>query len=438
MVRNRIISRRTALKLTAGGTLGLLAGCAINPVTGQQQLMLISPQQEIDMDHQNSPHQFSADYGAVQNKTVNSYISEVGSSLAATSHRPDMPYTFRCVNAVYVNAYAFPGGSIACTRGILLTLDNEAELAALLGHEIGHVCARHTASRMSSSMAIQGVIAIGTGVVATQNRDLIPLAAGLGGIGAGLLLASYSRSDERQADSLGMEYMDNAGYDPEGMVGLMEELNRLNESQPSFVQQMFASHPMSSERLATAIEKRDTTYSDRRGKLLHERYMDNIAPVLKIKPAIEEMQKGEAQMRRKAFTEAEKHFSRALSIAPGDYAGLLLMSKCMMAMGKNNEGLAYARKAEEKNPEEAQALHMLGMLNLKTGRVEQALNNFTAYEKVLPGNPMTNFYTGFSYEAIGNKAMAAQQYSLFLRASGQGDYAKHAYSRLLSWGYVRQ
>lgn len=293
------ITRRQALKLTAGGTLGILAGCAINPVTGEQQLMLVSRDQEIQLDRQNSPHQFSADYGAVQDQQVNRYVTEVGMTLAETSHRPDMPYSFRCVNANYVNAYAFPGGSIACTRGIMLKLEDEAELAALLGHEIGHVNARHTAARMSSSMAVQGVLAIGVGVLATQNRDLVPLAAGLGGIGAGLLLASYSRSDERQADSLGMEYMDNAGYDTEGMVELMAELNKLNKSQPSFVQQMFASHPMSSERYATAVEKRDTTYAGHKGRFLRERYMDNTASIRKIGPAIEEMQKGEALMQKK-------------------------------------------------------------------------------------------------------------------------------------------
>ncbi len=430
------ISRRQALKLTAGATLGILSGCAVNPVTGQQQFMLVSQQQEIQLDRQNSPHQFSADYGSVQDAGINNYVTQVGNSLAKTSHRPDMPYSFRCVNANYVNAYAFPGGSIACTRGIMLTLENEAELAALMGHEIGHVNARHTASRMSSSMAAQGIVAISVGVVATQNRDLVPLAAGLGGVGAGLLLASYSRSDERQADSLGMEYMDNAGYDPEGMVGLMDELNKLHESQPSFVQQMFASHPMSSERYATAIERRDTTYAGSKGKLYRERYMDNIASIRKISPAIVEMQKGEESMRKKAFAEAENHFAKALKIAPSDYAGLMLMSKCQMAQNKNKQGLQYAERAKHTNPGEAQALHMVGMLSLENRRYEQALSNFTAYEKALPGNPMTTFFKGLSYEALGNKDMAANEYYRFLKNTRQGDYAKHAFERLNSWGYL--
>ncbi|MBI9111936.1 M48 family metalloprotease [Maridesulfovibrio ferrireducens] len=431
------ISRRQALKLIAGGTLGVLTGCAVNPVTGEQQLMLVSKQEEIQLDKQNSPHQFSADYGAVQDSEINQYVTQVGQSLAATSHRPDMPYNFRCVNANYVNAYAFPGGSIACTRGIMLKLENEAELAALIGHEIGHVNARHTAARMSSSMATQGVLAIGAGVLATQNSDLAPLAAGLGGIGASLLLANYSRADERQADSLGMNYMNKAGYDTEGMVGLMDELNKLHKTEPSFVQQMFASHPMSRERYDDAVKQRNTTYAGKHGKILRERYMDNIASIRKIQPAIEEMQKGEESMSKRAFVNAEEHFSKALKIAPSDYVGLLLMSKCQMAQNKNREAIQFAEHAKNVYPAEAQALQIAGILNFETKQYKQALVDFNGYDKRLPGNSMITFFKGISYEALGNRRMAASEYYKFLQNNREGKYAKHAYGRLSSWGYTQ-
>ncbi len=107
-IKSETISRRQALKLTAGGTLGILSGCAINPVTGQQQLMLVSEQQEIQMDRQSSPHQFSADYGAVQDSRVSNYITEVGISLSSSSHRPNMPYSFRCVMPTTLTLTPFP------------------------------------------------------------------------------------------------------------------------------------------------------------------------------------------------------------------------------------------------------------------------------------------------------------------------------------------
>ena len=243
-VLNRKMTRRDFLWLASTSTAGMLIGCAVNPVTGKKQLMLMSEAKEIELDKKSSPHQFSSDYGALNDQDLNNYINTVGKSLTTGSHRSNMPYSFRGVDATYVNAYAFPGGSIAATRGILIALDNEAELAGLLGHEIGHVNARHTAERMSKSMLI-GVAAAGISAYARSKNDKIaPLLEGLGNIGAGALLAHYSRDDERQADALGMEYMTKAGQNPKGMVGLMDLLMSLSRHKPSAIEIMFSTHPM--------------------------------------------------------------------------------------------------------------------------------------------------------------------------------------------------
>jgi len=130
-------TRRHFLWLLSMSAAGAAVGCAANPVTGKSQLMLVSEEEEIQIDRQQSPFQFSADYGQILDKSLNDYVRGVGQSMATRTHRSHMPYSFRGVNATYVNAYAFPGGSIACTRGILLSLENEAELAGLLGHELG-------------------------------------------------------------------------------------------------------------------------------------------------------------------------------------------------------------------------------------------------------------------------------------------------------------
>jgi len=159
IVLDRKISRRDFLYKGSMAAALLFLGCATNPVTGESQLMLMSEGEEISIDKQNSPHQFSTDYGAVQNPTLQDYVSGVGKDLGSHTHRQQMPYSFRAVNATYINAYAFPGGSIAATRGILLELDDEAQLAALMGHELGHVNARHTASLMSKRMVAMALAA---------------------------------------------------------------------------------------------------------------------------------------------------------------------------------------------------------------------------------------------------------------------------------------
>ena len=249
------LTRRQFVEISALASGGVLAGCMTNPVTGKSQFSLVSEAQEIQLDQSQSPHQFSADFGPVQQSAVNDYINRVGQDLTKVSHRPQMPYSFRAVNASHVNAYAFPGGSIAATRGILLSMGNESELSGLLGHEVGHVCARHAAARQSSAMLAQLLIAAAAIAASQKKSEYGDLVAGLGGIGAGALLAHYSRDDERQADALGMEYMVKAGHNPEGMVGLMDILRGLHKGRPSALDLMFASHPMSDERYATAVRE---------------------------------------------------------------------------------------------------------------------------------------------------------------------------------------
>jgi predicted Zn-dependent protease len=153
MTESSGISRRDFVGLV--GASALVAGCATNPVTGKSQLMLVSESQEISWDKESAAHQFSAHYGATQDKQLNEYVISVGSSMVPGCHRPNMPYNFRVVNSPVVNGYTFPAGSMALARGLMLEMESEAQLAAVLGHEIGHVCARHTGSRMSWTMMTQ-------------------------------------------------------------------------------------------------------------------------------------------------------------------------------------------------------------------------------------------------------------------------------------------
>ena len=146
------LNRRDFIRCSTLAAAGWMAGCATNPVTGKSQFMLISEQDELAVDRQHAPLQFSADYGLTQDRELSDYITRTGRQLVPGTHRPQLPYRFEVVNATYINAYAFPGGSIAATRGILLKIDNEAELASLLGHELGHVNARHTAEQLHRSI----------------------------------------------------------------------------------------------------------------------------------------------------------------------------------------------------------------------------------------------------------------------------------------------
>ena len=401
--------------------------------------MLVSEEEEIQVDKQYSPLQFSSDYGTVRDKALSEYVSDVGKSMSSRTHRPKMPYSFRVVNATYVNAYAFPGGSIACTRGILLDLDNEAQLAALLGHELGHVNARHTAQQMSKGSITQ-VFVGGLSVLAgVAGGGLGQVAAQLGTIGAGALLASYSRDNEREADALGMEYMVKAGYDPKGMVGLMDMLRSLNKSKPSAIELMFSTHPMSDERYATAVKRAKEDYPKAASlPVYRERYMDNTERLRAQKEAIEEMQKGEQLMAKEKFKEAESHFRKALREAPEDYAGLVMMATCQLVQKDYRGGLRYAEEAQAVYPREAQAHHLSGFAKIQTKDYEGAYEEFSTYEKLLPANPNSIFFKGYALEGMRKREEAAKEYTRYLKVVQEGQYAQHAYKRLVEWGYFKK
>lgn len=440
-VEKQKMTRRDFLWLatvtTTGAAVATATGCAVNPVTGESQLMLLSESGEVAIDKQYSPHQFSSDFGAFQDQRVNSYVNNVGVNMGRLSHRPKMPYSFRAVNATYVNAYTFPGGSCACTRGILLELEDEAELAGLLGHELGHVNMRHTAERMTRGMLAQGLLAGATVAADAYAPGSGQAVQSLGGVGAGALLAKYSRDDEREADALGMEYMTRGGYNPHGMVGLMEVLVGLNKHEPNIIQQMFSSHPMSDERYNTAVQQASTKYAfAKKMPSNRERYMDNVAPIRRQASTIKELQNGDKMMRGKKYRTAENHYKRALSMTPNDYAGLIMMSKCQVAMKKQSSADRYAQLAKRAYPQEAQGYQMSGIIKFMGNQYGAAFNEFHTYERMMPGNANIIFLKGLSQEGMGHRDNAAYEYNRYLKSSGQGQPAKYSYQRLVDWGYI--
>ncbi|MDH3452617.1 MAG: M48 family metallopeptidase, partial [Gammaproteobacteria bacterium] len=225
-----------------------LAGCAVNPVTGERDFVLVSGNQEVAMGTQNyAPMQQSQGGAHDVDPALTRYVQSVGNKLAAVSDAP-LPYEFTVLNNSVPNAWALPGGKIAINRGLLTEINSEAELAAVLGHEIVHAAARHTAQQMSRGMLMQGLV-IGT-AIASSDSDYGNLAVGGASIGAQLIMQKYGRSAELESDLYGMRYMSKAGYDPQGAVALQETFVRLSEGRnQDWLSGLFASHPPSQERV---------------------------------------------------------------------------------------------------------------------------------------------------------------------------------------------
>jgi predicted Zn-dependent protease len=225
--------------------LAAAVACAVNPVTGRKEFMLYSESQEIELGKQTDT-EVAATYGVYDDPALAAYISRLGLALAAKTQRPNLPYRFTVLDSPVVNAFAVPGGSVYVTRGILALMSSEAELAAVLGHEIGHVNARHSMSQMSKQQVAQVGLVLGSVVSKTFAKY-----AGLAGAGLQVLFLKYSRDDETQADTLGVDYSRAGGYDPSDMAVTFTALQKMGDlSGKSSLPGFLSTHPLTADRIA--------------------------------------------------------------------------------------------------------------------------------------------------------------------------------------------
>ena len=245
-------SRPSPCILTVLAVSGLwLTACAINPATGKRQFVLISERQEIEIGHEND-RAITNQMGLYDDFALQEYVQSLGRKLASLSERPDLAWSFKVVDDPVVNAFALPGGYIYVTRGILAHLDNEVELVAILGHEIGHVTARHSVSQMSKAQLTQ----LGLGAASVVAPEEAQRFGGLVSSGLGLLFLKYGRDDERQADDLGLRYVAAAGYDARPMADVFDMLERVSDAAGGGrVPGWMATHPAPANRRERAKEQ---------------------------------------------------------------------------------------------------------------------------------------------------------------------------------------
>jgi predicted Zn-dependent protease len=214
-----------------------MAGCATNPATGQKQISLVSSGQELEMGRQADPA-IIAEYGLYQDRDLSSYVDSIGQALGRVSHLPSLKWHFRLLDSPVVNAFALPGGYIYITRGIVANLNSEAQLAGVIGHEIGHVTARHSAQQVTNQQLAQvGLIA---SMIAFKGAREY---GGLAAQGLGLLFLKYSRDHETQADELGVQYSVKARYDPRQIPPTYDMLKRIGERSGSSLPGFLSTHP---------------------------------------------------------------------------------------------------------------------------------------------------------------------------------------------------
>jgi predicted Zn-dependent protease len=249
-------ARQTLIAATLAAGLALAAGCATNPVTGKTDVVTMSAAQEIEIGRKMHP-QILQQYGRYADEELQSYVTEVGRRIGAVSHRPDLEYTFTVLDSEDVNAFALPGGFVYITRGIMAYLNSEAELVAVLGHEVGHVTARH-AVRQQTGATAAGVGATLIGIL-TGSGDL----ANLANLAGTALVLGYGRDMELEADSIGAQYLVRLGYSPEAMIDVVRLLKnqemlevqvaRQEGREPRVYHGLFSTHPDNDTRLKEVV-----------------------------------------------------------------------------------------------------------------------------------------------------------------------------------------
>ncbi len=408
-MKNRFSVRLLAVVALTVLTPSLLSGCSVNPVTGKSQLSLISPQQEVAIGEKNyAPSRQSQGGDYYLDPALQTYISDVGKKLAAVSDRPELPYEFVVLNNQVPNAWALPGGKIAINRGLLVILEDEAQLAAVLGHEIVHAAARHGAMQMTTgTLASIGLLTVGAAVQGRPGEQLYGVASQLG---AAAWMAKYSRDDELESDYYGMDYMARAGYDVQGAVELQQKFVALSESREAdFFSSLFASHPPSARRVEA---NRARAANVAPGQRYRQRYQSAIAQLKKDAPAYAAEEKAIEALADNKPADAISHLDRAVAVQPDEGQFWELRGQAWEKLKNlSNADKAYST-AIAKNERYANAYFSpylaRGVLRYKQGQMVAAETDLKQSYQLLP-TAAASYYLG-ELALQGNRLEQANRY----------------------------
>ncbi len=419
------ILKRCSTQLATGLLLlSILSGCTVNPVTGESQFTIISPAQEVAIGaKQYGPSQQSQGGLYTVDPDLTVYVNDVGQKLASASERPNLPYEFVVLNSDTPNAWALPGGKIALNRGLLMQLEDEAQLAAVLGHEVVHAAARHSAQQMTQSMLL-GVSAQLATIAGNQTEygQLIGMGAQMG---SALYQARYGRDQELEADRYGMLYMARAGYEPEAAIELQETFVRLAEGkQSNWLDGMFASHPPSRQRVAENKIHAAKLTPGVRNKRAFQRAMKQVS---QDQVAYRKHAEAIKAANNKEIDQALSLIAKARSLQPKEPLFLVTQGQLQLQKKHYKSALTSFHAAHKLYPEYFMPLLGSGIAAKQLKSYTRAVEDLTASHQILP-TQSASFYLGEIQLAQGNKDDAIGYFRQ--SAQGGGELGKRAMAYL--------
>ena len=399
-----------------------LSACGVNPVTGERQVMIYSEDQEIAMGKNSYFPALQAQGGEWRlDEGLNRYVEAVGMRLAQVSDRPQLPYRFTVLNNSEPNAWALPGGKIAVNRGLLVELENEAELAAVLSHEIVHAAAQHGAQAAERGLLLQaGVLGVGLASANSRYAGLLEKSALFG---ASLINQRYSREQESEADFYGMQYMAKAGYDPAAAVTLQEKFVRLfNNENQNWLAGLFASHPPSEQRVEA--NRRTLSQLPVGGYIGEKEYAKATAFLMEKKEAYEDADKAES-IAKEDPAKAMRLAEAARRILPKEAVIHALLGDLYADRQQYPAALASYDEAIRLNDGYYKFFLGRARVEKERGMVTKAAEDFKRSAELLPtaeaylglgriaqGNRQENDAMAYFKKAAGSNSPAGQQAAL--------------------------
>lgn len=419
---------RTALLLVSWLA---LAGCATNPVTGKREFALVSQGEEISIGQQQYMPAQQSQGGQYQgDPELTNYVQAVGDRLAAVSDTP-LPYEFVVLNNSTPNAWALPGGKIAINRGLLVTLENEAELAAVLGHEIVHAAARHGAKSMERAMLLQGAAVLtAIGVSGSDYGNYIMEGAQLG---SQLITTQYGRGAELESDYYGMQYMARAGYDPAAAISLQEKFVQLSQGRSSsWLDGLFASHPPSQQRVEknreTAAQIKSAQAQD--WKLGQATYQSKIGYLKSKTDAYQALDQATTLARKNELSAAYNRLDRAISLEPRESRFYGFKGNLLFNEKKYQDAVAEFDRAIQLDNGYYEFFLGRGMSHSALGNQSQAKQDLMRSNQLLP-TAIATHELGHLSLAAGDRATAKRYYADVAQSGGNlGQSAANSYIRL--------
>jgi predicted Zn-dependent protease len=451
----------------------MLYGCATNPVTGRSELMLLSEQQEIRMGKEAAPAANWDFGGEYRDKELQGYLERIVKRIWSISERPQLPVSFHIQNTSIPNAFALPG-YVAITRGLLVELENDAQFAAVMGHEAGHVMARHSASRISYDIFYQAGLSMG-GALLGDSKGADSLIA-LGSIGSSLLLLKYDRSQELESDRLGVIYAAKLGYDPYESITAHRRLEQAAETylkragktsrSGGFMSEILSTHPRKDVRIEeirrmiqnlppyrlTGDGKFSSDFLMITGRIrqVNDAYViyddaeqafdkknyDEADRIVQKAIHMDSQQatfyalRGRIELAKKYYDSANIYFNKALSLDNSYQPAFYGIGISEYKKNKPGRALEYMKKSLSLYPGHPGSLYVAGLCYHDIDRPEDALANFRKFAGKVKRHPEVYGYLGINYEKLNKTSLAIDAYTVQVRIDPENRMGRYAKQRL--------